>query len=266
MSTQTFAVVSDIHYGPQNDLKDLTQRLNQMVHWLESQDNIDSLFILGDLLNSQNTSKLYAERHLKSLANTFKQTNLTISVLAGDHDVNITDKYKLEHYFNKVQGIRRDYIGLDTSWEDYSGPHGKIDTTVLRKNNLPKHPIIFSHHPIVPWELSDNPWFDKKHEMAYAINKEEIWDKAISKLQPRLIVNGHIKQQKAGTFDGIPAYSTNPFNQKYPDTQNPTGHFYTITQTDEQMIIVEHVAEPNTVHEKTKTHSYELPNKLEQHS
>lgn len=243
-----FAVVSDIHYGSHDDIKETTARLQTFTKWLKvHEDKLDSLIVLGDTIYDGSENKIYNEELFKSVYNLFNDTNIPVSFLAGDQDVNAISKTKMEKYIGSVQGVRGKLIGFDTSWSNQSGPQGKIDPGIFKKYDFPQQGYIFSHHPLVPWDITDNHWFSGSPEQAYSIDKESVWENVIKQLNPRLVMNGHIREYKQGVFDGIPCYSVKPFNKELQTNQSPSGHFYTVKDDGSNIEITEHIAQANDI-------------------
>lgn len=250
----TFAVVSDIHYGSRNNLKETTDRLRTFILWLKkNEEEIDSVIVLGDTVHNVSKSQKYNEELFKSVYNMFEKLDITVSFLAGDQDVNALGRKDMEHYIGATYGVRGKFIGIDTSWENQNGPQGKVDNKMFRKYDVPKNGYVFSHHPLVPWDIEDNQWFSGSPELAYSIDKEPVWENIIKNIEPKIVINGHIREQKSGLFDGIPCYSVNPFNREFYSSTVPSGYFYTVTDDGESITVKEHVAQKSEVIEAVKT-------------
>lgn len=242
-----FAVVSDIHYGRHN-ITETTERLKTLTKWLKVHEHeLNSVIVLGDTVDKASDNTRYNEDLFKTVFNLLNSADMPVSFLAGDQDVNALNKKIIEKYIGSVHGVRDKMIGLDTSWAQHSGPQGKINRHVFEQYNFPQQGYVFSHHPLVPWDIKDNHWFSGNPEQAYSIDKEAVWKNVITKLNPRLVMNGHIREYKSGVFDGIPCYSVKPFNRKLQTSQSPSGYFYTVWDDSETIEITEHTVQENDI-------------------
>jgi hypothetical protein len=254
-----FVVISDIHYGSHNNIKQTTNRLKTFTRWLKlHEDELDSVIVLGDTVFNTSKQPIYNEEMFKTVYELFNTADVTISFLAGDQDVNALSQRIMENYIGSIHGVRDKFIGLDTSWEEQSGPQGKIDQKIFELYDFPQDGYIFSHHPLVPWDLEDNHWFAGNPEQAYSIDKESVWKNCIKKLNPRLVINGHIREQKSGVFDGIPCYSVKPFNKETRTSTKPSGYFYTVEDDGSTIQIIEHIAQEDNVVHNINTEKFDI--------
>jgi predicted phosphodiesterase len=225
-------IISDIHIGF-NSKSDLIRKLDKVVR--EACDNIEKIVFLGDLIGSEVPERKRKEKRegdmkkLESIVNRYNRDD--IYLVPGNHDQYSVEEDYLYDELGFISNKQiKDIAILDTSYD--SRVAGLVSTEFIRSLQSDVN-IMLSHHPLFNYNLEDNIWFEEYPEMAYCINKKWI-EKDIERINPNLIVNGHLHNRYVKQKEDYTVYSVNPFNRK--NRSSEINGFFTIIDRSKDCI------------------------------
>ena len=218
------AIVSDIHMrdGYASQIRD---ELEAVVDGLAERSTAHA-FVLGDLIedgDSAATDRANVER----VRETFASAPFPVTYLLGNHDVEnltraaLTDVLDQERFYDVVDVDGTPIVCLDSTNERSPGPQGTVgaDQRAWLRDVLSEHerPLLFLHHPLGDFDLSNNVWFEEYPERAFLGDRKEVLDVVAEAGPVRGSISGHIHQTECTTFRGTSHVSVNAFSKELPD-------------------------------------------------
>lgn len=217
-------VISDIHLGF-NSENEVLRKLEAVVNY--SYNKVDKAIIIGDLIGTeipQQERGIDPEEDIKKIKRVKKILNKfdEVHYIPGNHDQYNIKKEVLYNDLGFYDNKKLEDIALmDTTFNSKVAGIADLDFLQSLSDNIN---ILISHHPLVNYDLSSNPWFKKYPEMAFCINKK--WtEKELKNISPSLIINGHLHRRYFKEKDNSLCYSVNPFNRKNIKSSKVDGFF-----------------------------------------
>jgi 3',5'-cyclic AMP phosphodiesterase CpdA len=225
-STLTFAVVTDIHLGPEasfeGKLRKLTQKAPELVLRFAARmrDEVKPEFIvnLGDAIEDE-AFEVDRQRYDECL-DLLRSAGLPLVNVAGNHDRAHLDAATLCHCWGHSLGDAGDerlYYGFERGGLHfvvlYSHERKDRDVTIddeqlgwlegeLGRGTLPVVALV--HHSLAEQDLANNRWFAKAPHICLVKNRARV--RALFEASGRtlLVLNGHLHWNHFDLIGGIP--------------------------------------------------------------
>lgn len=218
------AIFADIHMRD-GQVAPITDELNAVCDTLEAR-SFDHAFVLGDLIEDGD-SKAVDEANVERIYHLFEERSFPITYLLGNHDVERLTRERLSELLNQerfhgvVETDRMPVIFLDSTKEQTAGARGELGTS--QRNWLAdvmsehKRPLVFCHHPLGNFEISDNEWFKDYPERAFLSDRKETLDVIEENGPAHGTISGHIHQTGFTKFRGMAHVSISAFSKELPN-------------------------------------------------
>ncbi|WP_096391813.1 metallophosphoesterase family protein [Halopenitus persicus] len=231
----TVAIITDIHMrgAYRNDilctLEDVQSRI------IEEHDP-EHTFVLGDLI--QDVGRETDRRHLRTVASVLESGHAPVTYLLGNHDTGslsreeVSDILGQDSFYGRVTVGNYSFVYLNSSQERYGvrGVLGPEQRSWFR-GAIPGQSIVLSHHPIGPFSLANNVWFQDFPERALLWDRKELLE--ILDEDTIATLSGHIHQTERTTFRGLSHISINAFSKEHPD--NPISGTYAVLSLEDPL-------------------------------
>ena len=227
-----FGVVSDLHYEEQDGALDaLSETLKRI-----QDHHVDTLIVLGDIIVEGETPEISKQR-LREVRDTIEATvDVPVRYVPGNHDVvnlssdefcDVLDSEGITYTFELTDGITG--IVADTSAPNIPDSRGLLEeaTTefVTDAVDEAENVVLFTHHPVHYYGLSDEGWFGEVPEVAFATDKYRLMDVFEGAENIIAGVNGHTHLSRQETYRDIPFFTVNAFAFERPDFTGVNGSF-----------------------------------------
>lgn len=227
-----FAILTDIHLGPNASYKGVLRKLNKDVKVFlkefidEMNDNVKPSFVivLGDLIEDDNETK--DKNNIKYIVETLKKIECPVHYVAWNHDVINISEDDLVELFNQENL----YYSFDKWDYHFITLFSKVseDRTIWiteeqkewLKNDLDatnKKCIVFVHHSLADQNLIGNPWFENRPENCLIANRTEIRSILSSSEKIISVFNGHLHWNKHDIHDNIPYFTVQSLTENEDD-------------------------------------------------
>lgn len=217
-----FAILSDIHLGPDGYYKGVLRKINKdVINFLdefveEMNNNVKPEFVvvLGDLIEDDNETN--DKNNIVYIVKLLTKLNCSVYYVAGNHDLkNISENELAELLHQKSL-----YYSFDSGsfhfivlFSRVSGDRGiwipDEQKTWLQKdiNEADKKCVVFVHHGLADQDLTGNPWFEGKPEKCLIANRKEIRNIFSTSNKIIGVFNSHLHWDKQDIHDQIPYFT-----------------------------------------------------------
>lgn len=234
------AVVPDVHMRDR-DHEALADVLGSIVDGIERFDP-DRTVVLGDLIEDadRETDVRNVERVVEAL------DPLDPRYLAGNHDVeHLTGEAFAALVGNDLGGHEvvdgTDLVYLDTSAPHLPGARSEVpeadldllDEVLAGSDGT----LVFAHHPVHYRDLSDNPWFGERPELAFASNKARVQRVLDDRGGALATVNGHVHENVHARYRGVDHFTISAVNKELPGSDRPTGTHALVTLDGDRLAV-----------------------------
>lgn len=231
-----FALVADVHMRDE-DADAVTRELERAVDRIGPFDP-DRTIVLGDLI--QDESPVADRRNVERVVETLAP--LEPRYLAGNHDVETLDTAEFAALVGNEPEGRETISGTDLLYLDTSAPHlpgarSEIPEGQLRDLRAvltgSDEALLFAHHPVHRHDLSNNPWFADRPELAFPANAARV-QRILSERGDGVLAtfNGHLHELYHAHRRGVDHFTINAVNKELPDSDAPTGTHALVTLED----------------------------------
>lgn len=216
-----FAILSDIHMGPERYWKGVLRKINKDVEIFlndfveEMNNNVKPEFVvvLGDLIEDEDKSNDI--KNMKSVINLLNKLKCQVYYVAGNHDLTNLSEDEVKNLFNQKELYYSfdkgefHFIVLFAELKGNAVPISDEQKEWLQKdlNKTKKKCIIFTHRGLAEQDLKENIWFKDNPEWALIPNRNEI--KKILETSNKVIAvfNGHLHWDKKHVENNIPHFT-----------------------------------------------------------
>lgn len=213
-----FAILTDIHLGPEEYYKGILRKINKNVK--KYLDNIivkinntkpEFLIILGDLIQDENYEN--DRKNLNYIIKALSKVNCPVYYIAGNHDLKNISEDELAKLFNQKKlyysfesGEYHFIVLFSKRFKD------KIQFYISDKqkewlekdlNKTRKKCVIFNHYGLADQDLTGNPWFEGKPEKSLIMNREEIRNILDKSKKVIAVFNSHLHWNKKDIHNEI---------------------------------------------------------------
>lgn len=229
------ALISDVHMRDEHAPM-LREELERVVDAFEAFDPARA-FVLGDLIEDGSSAAADRE-NVRRVRSILDSCSFPVTYLLGNHDVENLTRSELSDLLDQksfrgsvdVDGTR--VIYLDSSWEPADGARGRLGPRqrewLADRLREVSDALVFVHHPLGFFDVSDNEWFGEYPERAFLGDRKEVLELFAEIGGVRGTVSGHIHQHGFSRFYGLPHVSVNAFSKELPDVPF-TGTYAEVT-------------------------------------
>jgi len=227
-----FAILTDIHLGPEVHYKGVLRKINKDVKFfldefvVEMNNNIEPEFVvvLGDLVEDDN--EINDKNNISYIVKLLTKLKCPVYYVAGNHDLKNISEDELAKLFNQ----KSLYYSFDFNSLHFIVLFSRVlgDRTIwipdeqkewLKQdlNKTDKKTVVFVHHGLANQDLTGNPWFEGRPENCLIANREEI-RKIFSKSNKVIAsFNSHLHWDKKDIHDDIPYFTIQSLTENEDD-------------------------------------------------
>mgnify|MGYP001571131869 FL=1 len=227
-----FAILTDIHLGPEGHYKGVLRKINKDVKFFlddfvaEMNNNAKPEFVvvLGDLVEDDN--EINDKDNIDYIVKLLKKLECPVYYVAGNHDLKNISEDELTNLFNQ----KRLYYSFDSGSfhfivlfsrvsEDRSIwiPDEQKEWLKQDLNKTDKKSIVFVHHGLADQDLTGNPWFEGKPENCLITNRTEIRNIFSTSNKVIASFNSHLHWDKQDIHDNIPYFTIQSLTENEDD-------------------------------------------------
>jgi len=247
-----FAIISDIHLGPERLHNGVQQKLSRFSEKLtenfvdEMNTNIKPKMAiqLGDIIQDKNyeLDKVNFEKGIHYL----NKLTCPVHHAFGNHDQRFLTRNDLLTLTNRPELYYSFDIGNHHCIILYSDDEKKIQPYIpneeidwfksdIEKTDKPT--IIFVHHILSDQDLTGNFWFEGKPERCLIQNRSEIRNILNQSEKVIAVFQGHAHWNKQEICNGIPYFTIQSLVENYSNKEIPSGSYAIVDISDGQIAV-----------------------------
>ena len=217
-----FAILTDIHLGPEGYYKGILRKINKDVKIFlddfvdEMNNNVKPEFvvILGDLVND--VDEATDKNNIDYIVKLLKKLECPVYYVAGNHDLKNISEDELINLFNQKQL----YYSFDSGSFHFIVLFSRVseNRTILIQdeqkewlkqdlNKTDKKSVVFVHHGLADQDLTGNPWFEGRPENCLITNRSEIRNIFSASNKVIASFNSHLHWDRQDIHDNIPYFT-----------------------------------------------------------
>ena len=216
-----FAILSDIHKGPEAYCGDVLQKINKevdifldkFVEEMNENTNPEFVLVLGDLIEDKD--KINDIKNMKSVINLLNKLKCSVYYVAGNHDLTNLSEDEVKNLFNQKELYYSfeegefHFIVLFAELKGNAVPISDEQKEWLQKdlNKTKKKCIIFTHRGLAEQDLKENIWFKDNPGWAFIPNRDEIKKILEDSGKVLAVFNGHLHWDKKHIENNIPYFT-----------------------------------------------------------
>lgn len=217
-----FAIITDIHLGPEGHFKGVHRKINKDVkvyleNFVAEMNDVEKpefVVVLGDIVEDDN--EVNDKQNLDYLIALFKKLQCPVYYVAGNHDLQNISEVELEGKFEQKELYysfeKGDYnfIVLYTKSAKHKDAVVSAEQVEWLKKELKetkKKTIIFCHYTLADQDLAENPWFSTGPEYCLVKNRSETREILAESKKVIAVFNGHLHWARQHIHDNIPYFT-----------------------------------------------------------
>lgn len=251
----TFALVSDIHFGPEASFDGKVRKLTAhaprllagFVERMNRDIRPDLVVNLGDDIEDESRT-LDLERYREVVA-TLARCDAEVRHVAGNHDLvnlredDLRDAWKHAgplHYAFETGGVR--FVVLQT--RETKGVAVRLDDAQLAwleadlaRSTLPV--VVLMHHPASDLELASSRWFSRAPHLARVAERKRLRRILAASGKVVAVFNGHVHWNHFDLCDRIPFVTVQSLVENLDDDApgRPAAAHAVVRLTDERLLV-----------------------------
>lgn len=251
MSGTTLAIISDIHYGPDQGTKRGSRGLelfDAFQSWV-SAAKPDRVVDLGDRITSVGRAEDRAL--LAEVVRRFRSVDVPTRHLLGNIDVKTMNREEHEEILGRtlrsssedLAGFHLVYWQANPALDPERGLNLPVDDLRwleddLGKTNLPA--IVFTHIPLANGSMRGNYYFEKlfPHHAHYSDAQADEVQSVLEQSSAVLCINGHAHWNAYHCIDGIHYVTLPSLTETFLTPPEPTGGWALLTLSDTMVLEV----------------------------
>jgi len=227
-----FAILTDIHLGPEGHYKGVLRKMNKDVKIFlddfvdEMNNNVKPEFVvvLGDLVEDDNRDN--DKNNIDYIVKLLKKLKCPVYYVAGNHDLKNISENELEELFNQ----KKLYYSFDSGSFHFIVLFSKVseDKIILIPNEQKewlkkdlnktnKKCVVFIHHGLADQDLTGNPWFEGRPENCLIANRNEIRNIFSASDKVIAVFNSHLHWDKQDIHENIPYFTIQSLTENEDD-------------------------------------------------
>lgn len=217
-----FAILTDIHLGPEIYFKGVLRKINknvkiyldEFVEEMNSNVRPEFVAVLGDLVEDDNKNN--DENNIFYILKLLEKLECPVYYVVGNHDLRNISEDELMRMFSQ----NRLYYSFDSGDFHFIVLFSKTinEESILIAdeqkiwleedlNKTDKKCIIFVHHGLADQDLEGNPWFEGKPELCLVANRAEIRNILERSDKVLAVFNGHLHWDRQDVHNSIPYFT-----------------------------------------------------------
>lgn len=213
-----FAILADIHFGPECYYKGVLRKMNrdvkiyldEFVRKMNSNVKPEFVVCLGDLIEDDNETD--DKENIAYIVKALAKSECPVYYIAGNHELkNISENelVKLFHqkslYYSFDSGGFHFIILFSKELDDRTSLITDEQIAWLEKDldKTSKKSIVFVHHGLADQDLQGNPWFEGRPENCLVANRKEIRNIFFASKKVIAVFSGHLHWDKQDIHDQI---------------------------------------------------------------
>ncbi len=245
------AFISDIHLGPTAFYKGvrrkLTEHAEDYIHQFVEQASDSSQYSfaiqLGDLIQDEGLEN--DRENFRNAVSVFSQTTIPFHHVVGNHDtVNISHKEMGEllnneclYYSFDVDDVHIVILHSYNPVPETPGiivPSEQMEWLKSDLNETDKPALIFIHHSLADQDLTGNPWFAGRSELALIDNRADVRELISASGKVVAVVNGHLHWNQVELHNGIPYITVQSATENFAEDGVPANSWGEVEVSDKQ--------------------------------
>lgn len=248
-----FAILTDIHLGPEGHYKGVLRKMNKDVKIfldgfvVEMNNNVKPEFVvvLGDLVEDDDETN--DKNNIDYIVKLLKKLECPVYYVAGNHDLKNISEDELSNLFNQ----NNLYYSFDSGSFHFIVLFSRVSKdrgiwipdeqkTWLQKdiNKADKKCVVFVHHGLADQDLTGNPWFEGKPEKCLIANRKEIRNIFSASNKIIGVFNSHLHWDKQDIHDDIPYFTIQSLTEN-EDDKGIASETHAVVNIDNAKIKVE---------------------------
>jgi len=247
-----FAIISDIHLGPerlhngvQRKLSRFSEKLTEnFVEEMNTNVKPDMVIQLGDLIQDKDyeTDKINYKIGLDWLS----KLTCTIHHVFGNHDqkfltgndlINLTNNPELYYSFDNGNYHCVVLCSNDEKKIQPFIPNEEIEWLKSDIAHTDKKVIIFVHHILSDQDLTGNFWFEGKPERCLIKNRSEVRNILEQSKKVIAVFQGHAHWNNQEICNGIPYFTIQSLVEDFSSSKIPSASYAIVEITDDQITV-----------------------------
>lgn len=249
-----FAIITDIHLGPEEYHKGILRKANKeakkflgnFVKEMNENANPELVIVLGDLI--QDEDPISDRDNLNYVVESMKGLDCPVQYAAGNHDLkNISedDLAKLLHqerlYHSFDLGRFHFIVLFSKRFDDKIRFHIPDEQKTWLQKDLEetrKQCLVFVHYGLADQDLTGNPWFEGKPEKCLIMNRKEIRSILSKSKKVIAVFDSHLHWNRMHVHNSIPYFTIQSLVENEDDKGVPS-QAYSIVYIEDKKISVE---------------------------
>lgn len=218
-----FAIITDIHLGPEGFHKGILRKVNKDVKIFlndfvnKMNKNVKPVFVvvLGDLVEDDND--INDKNNINYIIKLLENIKCPVYYVAGNHDLKNISEYELAKLFHQKKlyysfnSNNYHFITLFSKRSDdktnfYISDEQK---SWLKKDldKTDKKCIVFVHYSLADQDLTGNPWFEGKPNKCLVTNRKKIRNILNKSSKVIAVFNSHLHWDRQNVHENIPYFT-----------------------------------------------------------
>jgi len=227
-----FAILTDIHLGPEEYYKSVLRKINKdakfflsdFVKEMNNNAKPEFVVILGDLVEDDN--EINDKDNINYIVKLLKKLKCPVHYVAGNHDLqNISEEELIKLFEQKNLYYSFDknefhIIVLYTKSIKNKNAFISKEQISWLKNDLEKtnkKTIVFTHYSLADQDLAGNPWFEGNPEYCLVTNRKIIRNIISTSKKVIAVFNGHLHWDKQDIHNNIPYFTIQSLSENEDD-------------------------------------------------
>ncbi|MFA5871562.1 MAG: metallophosphoesterase [Parcubacteria group bacterium] len=249
-----FAIITDIHMGPEEYHKGILRKVNKEAKTLlgnfikEMKENVKPKLViaLGDLIQDENPIK--DKDNLDYIIESLNGLDCPVYYVAGNHDLKNIAEDDLAKSFNQ----KKLYYSFDLGRFHFIVLFSKRFADKIRfyisdeqkkwlqkdLEETEKQCLVFVHYGLAEQNLTGNPFFEGKPEKCLIMNRKEIRSILSKSKKVIAVFNSHLHWNRMHLHDSIPYFTVQSLVENEDDKGVPS-QAYSIVDIEDKKISVE---------------------------
>ncbi len=246
-----FAVISDIHLGPEGysdrgDLRKLAKHskelVNDFVNTMNNKVHPSFVVQLGDVIEDDTPAS--DKKNYRSILELLSKLDCPLYNVVGNHDTkNLSEREIMEltgqntlYYAFNSNGYR--FITLFSKRdEDGHITVSEPQAQWLAQNLTKTDSIIFVHHSLADQDLTGNYWFEGLPQHSLIANRQIIRKILENSGQVKAVINGHLHWNRMHIHNNIPYFNFQSLVENFRGNNTPSAS-YAVVELDNKQIEV----------------------------
>ncbi|MFC1722857.1 metallophosphoesterase family protein [Nanoarchaeota archaeon] len=248
-----FAVIGDIHIGPEAYFKGVLRKLNKdVINYIHEfnrhmNENIKPSFVanLGDTIQDNNYEE--DKINFQKGVDLFKELDCPVYHILGNHDLKKLSREEtatmagVKNWFYSAESEFH-LVFLDSILPNHKDHLSRISAEQrqwLEKDleRTDKKTIIFVHHALDDQDTTSNPWFEGREPACLIENRTEVRKILEESKNVIAVIQGHLHWNRLNVHNNIPYFTVQSLVENAFDDGVPSKAYAIVDISDEEIIV-----------------------------